>query len=1310
MTSTPRNRQLNIIDGALLSAKIVKDASEAAPVLGPFKATAGLVITILETIRDVKTNKKDWITLGEHLSIQIKDIHDDLSRCSTPHSTELLLVVNTYEQKLEDVLAKIRLTRGRGRFERYLNSRTDKEEIATLRRDVDTCWKDFMRKITLQVLEAAHRIEERVKSVGEDMTNVGKDLKSVGKDVKNVEKGVQKVETSVDAIGDTSYFTKLVPLPSATGADHNTCLAGTRTGVLDYIRQWADQHNTTQVCWLTDVAGAGKSTIAKQLSGEWKIEGRLGGCFFFNKNRPDTTNKQAFCDTIAAQLANNQPQLLPSIIDGIKAIGPILSVCPFEEKLQKLVIQPLQDTALILVIDALDECDERDRNIILRNLLRSLTQATRLKLLITSRPERDITELLDSYRSPTDSLHDVGLKSNQHDIGIFVKDEMKHLVRTGKLTAEEVTQLANRVNCLFILASTACKVIQKSLRPRSKLQDLMDSKRNSLGDINKLYLAILTKACQADQNGQSTDSKAPKEVIEVLQAILAAATPLSISTIDLLLGSESTERVVEFLSSVLNVRHDGTVVILHPTFREFLEDGNEAGTFHIDIGDAHGLMAKGCLATMKQELRFNICRLESSFFRNRDVPDFNERVSKYIPEQLQYGCTHWLDHVTKSGRKFCEDSGTAALEFVEAGSPLYWMEVLSALGKIPKILRDLQEVGNWYSEKKLKDKFKDIKRFLVAFSTPVSESIPHIYISTIPFAARKSYIGQEARGLFPKTISVMTGYPENWPEPPQQWQGHTSNVYSVAFSPDGCYIVSSSFDETIRLWDAETGQQLGEPLRGHTDIVWSVSFSPDGRRIVSGSLDKTIRLWDTETGQQLGEPLRGHTDSIYSVSLSPDGRRIVSGSLDKTIRLWDAETGQPSGEPFRGHTDSVHSVSFSPDGRRIVSGSLDKTIRLWDAETGQPLGEPLRGHTESVLSVLFSPDGRRIVSGSLDKTIRLWDAETGQPLGEPLRGHTRSVYSVIFSSDGRRIVSGSDDKTIRLWDADTGQPLGEPLRGHTETVCSISFSPNGRYIVSSSFDKTIRLWDAETGQPSGEPLRGHTSYVYSVSFSPDGRRIVSGSVDNTIQVWDAETGQPLGEPLRGHTGSVYSVSFSPDGRYIVSSSFDKTIRLWDAETVQPFGEPLRGHAGYVASVSFSPDSRRVVSGSNDNTFQLWSAVVCHTLEEQSHPNTHMVSTTTLNNAPDKVPLPQSNEPHNSIHFLHFHPGPHFAPPGFNDCELSQDGWVSSSNRLLYWVPPSNRNGLRSSHILTIPTNSPLRPTWIDFTNFCCGTDWIKCRK
>jgi WD40 repeat protein len=129
-------------------------------------------------------------------------------------------------------------------------------------------------------------------------------------------------------------------------------------------------------------------------------------------------------------------------------------------------------------------------------------------------------------------------------------------------------------------------------------------------------------------------------------------------------------------------------------------------------------------------------------------------------------------------------------------------------------------------------------------------------------------------------------------------------------------------------------QQEKGPLQGHTDSVISVAFSPDGRRIVSGSWDNSLRLWDAASGKPIGPPLQGHTDSVYSVAFSPDGRRIVSGSWDNSLRLWDAASGKPIGPPLQGHTDSVLSVAFSPDGRRIVSGSRDNSLRLWDATSG----------------------------------------------------------------------------------------------------------------------------------------------------------------------------------------------------------------------------------------------------------------------------------------------------------------------------------------------------------------------------------------
>jgi WD40 repeat protein len=317
------------------------------------------------------------------------------------------------------------------------------------------------------------------------------------------------------------------------------------------------------------------------------------------------------------------------------------------------------------------------------------------------------------------------------------------------------------------------------------------------------------------------------------------------------------------------------------------------------------------------------------------------------------------------------------------------------------------------------------------------------------------------------------------------------------------WTIDEGMDYPRLWWDAETGQEI-RTFRGHTGQVRSVAFSPDGTRVLTGSSDETAKLWDAETGQEIRTFL-GHTGWVVSVAFSPDGKRVLTGSWDGTAKLWDAETGQEI-RTFRGHASWVFSVAFSPDGKRVLTGSWDSTAKLWDAETGQDI-RTFRGHMGQVDSVAFSPDGKRVLTGSGDETAKLWDAETGQEIRTFL-GHTSWVRSVAFSPDGTRVLTGSWDSTAKLWDAETGQEI-RTFRGHTGRVFSVAFSPDGTRVLTGGRDYTAKLWDAETGQEI-RTFRGHTGRVFSVAFSPDGTRVLTGSRDSTARLWDAENWlQPL---------------------------------------------------------------------------------------------------------------------------------------------------------------------------------------------------------
>lgn len=415
-------------------------------------------------------------------------------------------------------------------------------------------------------------------------------------------------------------------------------------------------------------------------------------------------------------------------------------------------------------------------------------------------------------------------------------------------------------------------------------------------------------------------------------------------------------------------------------------------------------------------------------------------------------------------------------------------------------------------------------------------------------------------------------------EAPVVLVGHRDRVYSAVFSPDSMRIATASWDGTVRVWNDDGTENV--TLQGHDDRVYSAAFSPDGTRVVSASWDRTARVWHADGA---GQPviLRGHTDRVYMAVFSPDGARVVTASGDRTARVWQVG-GRGTPVVLRGHEDKVSSVAFSPDNAFIATGSFDGTMRVWRVDALDTPPE-MYEHEDRVSSVAFSSDSARIVTASFDRAVRVWRIGESRPLTE-IKGHQKRVSSAQFSADGTRIVTASWDETARVWDVSRSRTAIQ-LRGHRERLYSAAFSPNGFRVVTGAGDNTARVWRTDgTGEPT--TLKGHTDVVYSATFNPDGTRVVTGSWDRTARVWRTDgTGVPI--RLEGHRDRVYAAAFSPDGTRIVTASADNMVRVWNADGTGPMRLFL-GHEGPVYSVSFSPSGTRLVSASADKTARVWN--------------------------------------------------------------------------------------------------------------------------
>jgi WD40 repeat protein/transcriptional regulator with XRE-family HTH domain len=421
---------------------------------------------------------------------------------------------------------------------------------------------------------------------------------------------------------------------------------------------------------------------------------------------------------------------------------------------------------------------------------------------------------------------------------------------------------------------------------------------------------------------------------------------------------------------------------------------------------------------------------------------------------------------------------------------------------------------------------------------------------------------------------------------------HGIGVASVTYSPDGARLATASEDETARVWDAVTGQELLSFSQPAGFLV--IRFSPDGTRLATADNVGTASVWDAATGEKL-LTLSGHADFVQSLAWSRDGARLATGSGDTTAKVWDAATGQEL-LTLSGHTDIVDVLGFSPDGSRLVAGSWDSTAKIWDLATGEEL-LTLAGHNLPI-GALWSPNGGRIVTSGGDAWSIVWDAATGREL---LRLPDSSVYGALaFSPDGTRFVKAHDDGQVVVWDVATGeQVLAFP--SHLSSVRDAAFHPDGIHFATASADGTAKVFDTS---PQGSRewltvsgLSGRFQKV-AISATPGGQLLATSGPDNTAVIWDGATGDAL-LTLTGHTDIVLGLAFSPNGSRLATASADLTARVWDTATGQALltlsqaghGEGvIAGTNRGLVAAAFSPDGLRLATAGADGTAIVWDAV------------------------------------------------------------------------------------------------------------------------
>ncbi|TFK62902.1 WD40 repeat-like protein, partial [Pluteus cervinus] len=557
------------------------------------------------------------------------------------------------------------------------------------------------------------------------------------------------------------------------------------------------------------------------------------------------------------------------------------------------------------------------------------------------------------------------------------------------------------------------------------------------------------------------------------------------------------------------------VQIIHPSLADFLLDP-QSGIFHIKLNTVQQFLAQQCMLVLSEQLKFNICHLETSYRRNSDVHDMEIRIVNNVSPELQYCCLYWIQHLIQ-----CDTS--AAVQF----------ESSSSFASIFVNFKTFVHLSQTHAY--------EVYCFISKFYIPISTSTPHLYISALAFSPHNSLIYKTCSPSFPKRILLKSPLDKYWRADSVILSGNT-NAISLVFNPFTNVIYSISSKKVLHLWNPYSGQRLEHCVVGHNSDISALALKCKENILISGSSDCTIQFWDLNTYKSMFQPLSQHNGQVHSLLLSKDQKTLFSASITQIIS-WDVSQGVPSIIYMQQPLQKIMCLCLTQNDQYLVSGGLSQVV-IWNALTGARLSEFENSNFDKITAIGCSVVYNRVICGHLRGWILAWDLTdrrliTAQQIG------TYHIVGVRLTKDERHFIVASAARAIHIFNTETLLPICDPLISRDEWINDIALSEDEHFLAATLKNASIQVWDF--GALLQEAHRLSIQGVVALSCTSDGQYIIAGKSTGSMAIWNMQASRLQFKDIQGHTKSIQQIVVCCQNKQLISRADDRTLRIWDLD-------------------------------------------------------------------------------------------------------------------------------------------------------------------